>query len=132
MTAPPGLVERVMQRIEEPNRAAWYQQPWQDWPAGFRATALAMLVAVFCGICLLIWELPYVAQLSPAAKQFAAWLSPADALWLTSKIVATTLFSAVSSLGTGVLLCWAVAAGVGYALCIGLGTAVFKFAVARR
>jgi hypothetical protein len=132
LAAPPGLVSRVMLAIDRPKRAAWYLQPWPEWHPALRATALAVLVAVFGGASLLIWQLSHAAQWSPAEQHLVAWLSPMEGLWRAVRVLAVTLFSTAKNLPAGVLLVWAVAAGAAYAFCAGLSTAVFKFAFARR
>ncbi len=132
LVAPSELASRVMLAIGAPKPPPQRFQPWQSWPTPVRAAALVLLLAVFGGVCAIIWQLPELQQLKFAQQQFSHWFTPVDAIWQTLRVLGVTGLSTINQLGTTALLIWAFAAAAVYAFCLGLGTAVFKFATVRR
>ncbi len=133
LAAPADLTTRVMRQLGKPATAApWYKNAWPHWPLGFQATGLAVLVSIFCGICLVVWQLPLEGPWGGAQAQAVKWLAPWNALYELIRALAFALFTTVKTFGAGWLIAWALVAATAYAMCICLATAVFKFAADRR
>jgi hypothetical protein len=132
LTAPPGLALRVMRAIEARAARAPYRAPWQQWPAGLRVAAFAALALMFSALCFAVWQLPRTEQAGLARQQVSQWLAPAGSFWSALSAVAHALTLVVARLGTGVWVAWALLVGVAYLVCVGLGTAYFRLALARR
>jgi len=132
LQAPSTLVQRVSAAIEQRRSSPWYRQPWQTWPLPMRGAALVILAAFFASLCLGAWKLPDTEGYVAAARHAAGWFSGLATLWNALLALFTSLAQAVQLLGRGFLLgCFAVVA-LAWALCLGLGTACLRLALARR
>ena len=97
-----------------------------------RAAALVILAAFFASLCLGVWKLPETESYVAAARHAAGWFSGLATVWNALIALITSLAQAVQLLGRVFLLgCFAVVA-LAWALCLGLGTACLRFALARR
>jgi hypothetical protein len=132
LQAPAELTSRVMERVRLQASGEWYRQPLQNWPLAYRATGLAVLVSVFCLICLVLWAIPYSVQFDAAKQNVTQWLAPVTALFQTAKVLCATLLSTAKYVNTWFLVAWAAIALIAYAMCVGFGTALFRYATARR
>jgi len=132
LTAPPGLALRVMRVIAARKAGAAYRPPWQQWPAWLRAAAFTALALMFSALCLAVWQLPRTQEMDLARREVSQWLAPAGIVWSALSAVTHALILVAARLGTGIWLAWALLVGTVYLMCMGLGTAYFRLAAARR
>ena len=132
LQAPATLIQRVSAAIEQRRNSPWYRQPWQAWPAPLRAAALVMLAAFFATLCLGVWKLPETESYVAATRHLAGWLSVLTTLCNALNALIGTLAQALQRLGQGLLLGCLAAVALAWALCLGLGTACLRLALARR
>ncbi|MGA2863153.1 MAG: hypothetical protein ABSF95_01560 [Verrucomicrobiota bacterium] len=130
--APRTLLPRVMAAIASRAPLPWFRQGWQMWPAGLRVASLAILLALFGGLCLAGWELPKADAYASATREVGRWLSGVGALWNVVNVLSSTMLAVVKQLPTGFIAACLASLALGYALCMGLGAAWLRFAFARR
>ena len=132
LAAPTTLADRVMRVIEQRSRLPWYRRSWQMWPMALQAASLAALLALFGGLCLGGWELSQAKIITLALHRGGEWLSGLNLIGNTLNALANAALLVVKKLGSGVIIALLVMAGLGYALCVGLGTVYFRLAFAKR
>ena len=132
LTAPGTLVRRVMLATQHRRALRWYNQPWQNWPYPLRVTALALLSVMFGGLCVASWQLTRAAGVSAAMQEVGGMFSGLAAVWNVINVLFGAVVLVVKHLGTGFMIGCALIAALGYALCVGLGTAYLRLAFARR
>jgi hypothetical protein len=128
LAAPDTLAPRVMAALAARAALPWYRRAWQTWPRAGQILSLAALAAVFAGLAVA------GGHLFPAGTA-----RPTGGLFATVSLVASLL----ATVGEALLLAakqlhpaW-VATGLlvlsaGWLSCLGLGTAIFRLALARR
>jgi hypothetical protein len=132
LTAPDALVNRVLRTLEQRARLPWYRRSWQTWPVAWQAASFAMLLALFGGLCLGGWELSQTGTATFALHRAGEWFSGLNVITNTLNALAGAAVLIVKKLGTGFIAAALVFAGLGYALCVGLGTVYFRLAFAKR
>jgi hypothetical protein len=132
LQAPRGLAARTIRIIEQRAAVPWYRRDWQTWPVAWQAASLAVLLAMFGGLCFGALELSQAASFSTTGQQVSGWFAGFGVLWKTAGVLVDALTTAVRHLGMGVIVGFALVLAVGYAACFGLGTAYVRFAMARR
>ena len=132
LPAPGPLAQRVVEAIEERNRAPWYRQAWQNWPLLLRAAALLALVSLFGALCFAGWKVPRTEGFSLAMQQVGNWFSSVTAVWNALNALGATVLLLFNHLGTGVLLGCLAAMALAWAMCLGLGTFCVRLALMRR
>jgi len=128
LAAPETLAARVMARIEKPIALPWYRQPWQQWPTPARAFSFGVMLALFGGLCFAIWFLFQAPGTALAVQKAEGSLSSLSVIWNTLGALANAVMLAIKKLGTGFLIACISMAVFSYLACIGLGTAVTRFA----
>ncbi len=132
LPAPTTLVPRVMAALESRARLPWYRQAWTTWPQPARVAALAVLAVMFGGLCFAGWELSHAQTFAAATQTVGGWFSGLGSLWKALNVLVGAVGLVVKQLGTTFILACLVAVGLGYALCVGLGTVYLRLALARR
>jgi predicted lysophospholipase L1 biosynthesis ABC-type transport system permease subunit len=132
LVAPQKLAHRVMAAIAQRRALPWYRQPWQVWPAPLRIGALVFLLGSFGGLCFASWELTRAAGFTAAMQEVGQLFSWVTAIWSALNALALAAVLIVKHLGTGFMAAIAAAMAFGYAICLGLGTAVVRLALAQR
>jgi predicted lysophospholipase L1 biosynthesis ABC-type transport system permease subunit len=132
LAAPAALVGRVLRVIEQRSRLPWYRRSWQTWPMALQAASLAVLLVLFGGLCLGGWELSHAEAITLAVHRAGEWLSGLNLIGNTLEVLANAALLVAKKLGTGVVIALLVMAGLGYALCVGLGTVYYRLAFAKR
>ena len=132
LEAPRTLSARVAAAIAQRAAVPWYRQSWQVWPAGWRVAALVLLLGSFGGLCVASWQLTRAAGFSNAVQEVTQLFSGVSAIWNALNALAGALLLVLKHLGTGFLIAICLAAGLGYAMCLGLGTAFVRLAFAQR
>ena len=132
LDAPSELVRRVMSALQQRRTLRWYNQPWQNWPFGLRIGALALLSIMFGGLCVASWQLTRAAGMSAAMQEVAGLFSGLTTIWNIINVLLGSVVLVVKHLGTWFMVGAVAFAGISYALCVGLGTAWLRLAMARR
>ncbi|MGA3141939.1 MAG: hypothetical protein ABSF10_02715 [Verrucomicrobiota bacterium] len=132
LTAPAVLANRVMATLEQRARVPWYRRSWQTWPVAMQAASLVVLLALFGGLCLGGWQLSQTGTATLALHRVGEWFSGLSMIGNTFNVLVSAAVLVVKKLGTGVIATCLVAAGIGYAMCVGLGTVYFRLAFAKR
>ena len=132
LAAPVALASRVMAAIEQRARVPWYRRSWQTWPAALQAASLVVLLVLFGGLCYGGWELAQTGTATLALHRAGEWFSGLSVIGNTFNVLVNAAVLAVKKLGTGVIVACLVAVGIGYAMCIGVGTVYFRLAFAKR
>jgi hypothetical protein len=132
LAAPPVLAGRVLRVIEQRARLPWYRRSWATWPAALQAASFAVLVILFGGLCLAGWHLSQTSSITLALHRMETCLSGLDVMVNTFSALANAAVLMVKKLGAGFLVSALVLIGLGYALCIGLGTVYFRLGFAKR
>jgi hypothetical protein len=131
LAAPTALVNRVMAAIEQRVTVPWYRRSWQTWPATLQTASLVVLLALFGGVCLAGWELSQAEATTLALHRVGEWFSGLSVIGNTLNVLVNAAALVVKKLGTGFIVACLVLAGLGYALCVGLGTIYFQLAFAK-
>ena len=132
LAAPGALANRVMAAIGQRARAPWYRRSWQTWPVALQAAALVVLLALFGGLCLGSWQLSQTTTATLALHRAGEWFSGLGLIGNIFNALANAAVLVLKKLGTGVIVACLIAAGTGYAMCIGVGTVYFRLAFAKR
>jgi len=132
LIAPHSLFFRVMAAIESRLNLPWYRQSWQGWPLALRAVSLVILLGLFGGLCFATWRFSHTEAFAAAIQRPMSWLSGLGAILHAVTVVLSGLMLAVKQLGTAVIIGCLVALGLGYAMCVGLGTVYLRLALSRR
>jgi hypothetical protein len=132
LSAPHTLVSRVRLAIEARPDVAWYRQPWQMWPVALRIATLVTLLVLFGGLCFAGQRLVHAEAFIGVAHRLGHWLSDVSALGNAVSVLLGAAVLAVKQVGTGFIVAALAALAVGYAMCLGLGTACVRLAFARR
>jgi hypothetical protein len=131
LAAPAALMNRVMAVIEQRATVPWYRRSWQTWPAALQTASLVGLLALFGGLCLGGWELSQTEAATLALHRVSEWFSGLSVIGNTFNVLVNAAVLAVKKLGTGFIIACLVLVGLGYALCVGLGTVYFRLAFAK-
>lgn len=132
LPAPATLSLRVMQAIAARAAAPWYRQSWGTWPAPWRTLSFVVLAALFGGLCYAAWAVPHSAAFAHATQKVASWFSGFSVLRDTLNALATTTALVFKRMGTGFLVGGLAAIALAWVMCLSLGTAFVRLALARR
>jgi hypothetical protein len=132
LAAPRRLLPRVLQTIARRHALPWYRQPWQMWPAALRVCTLVLLLASCGALCMACWQLTRAAGFSVASQELAQTFSGVTALWNAVNALLGAVVLVAKHLGTTFIVGCGVALGLGYAICLALGTACVRLAYVRR
>ena len=132
LIAPHSLFLRVMAAIESRLNLPRYRQSWQGWPLALRAVSLLILLGLFGGLCFATCEFLHTEAFAAVMQGPMTWLSGLGAILHAVSVVLGGLVLAVKQLGTAVIIGCLVALGLGYAMCVGLGTVYLRLALSRR
>lgn len=132
LRAPRGLSPRVMAAIAVRQPLPWYRQPLPAWPLALRFAALVILFASFGALCLATFQLTRAAGFTNAMQELGETFSFLGSVWSVINILLGAVVLVIKHLGTGFMVGFCLAAALGYAVCIGLGTACIRLAYAKR
>jgi hypothetical protein len=121
-----------MATIEQPAALPWYCRAWQTWPLSLQAVSMLALLAMFAGLCFASWQLVHTPAVASAGHAVGGWVNSLGTIWNAAGVVVSAAGHALRSLGPAVLVGGALAVGIGYAACVGLGTVYVRLAYARR
>lgn len=132
LKAPPTLTRRILARIEAGVELPWYRRSWQSWPAGLQAASFIALLLLFVGLTFGAWQLAQAPSATAALQRTTEWFSSLSVVWNTLHVLASAALIAIQKLGPVVIAVGIALVLFAYLACIGLGTAAFRFAFARR
>jgi len=132
LTAPSAVASRVMAAIERQQQLAWYRRSWTTWPTGVQLASLTAMLMMFGGLCFAGWELSHGQTIAQAGHRLGQWFSGLNAITGMLGVLAESIVLVVKKLGTTFIIACLVAAGMGYALFLGLGTVYFRLAFGKR
>jgi len=90
------------------------------------------MAALFGGICFGVWEASHTATFGLAVHKIGGWFSGLSAIYTTLNVLAGAIVAMIKQVNSAVLMAFLCAAGLGYALFLGLGTMYFRVAFAKR
>jgi ABC-type amino acid transport system permease subunit len=132
LATPASLANRMLAAIELRRNVPWYRRSWATWPVALQVASLAAMLVLFGGLCFAGWELSHAQAVSQAAHHVGQWFSGLNTIGNLLNILAGSLALVVKKLGTAFIVACLVAAGLGYAIFLGLGTVYFRLAFAKR
>jgi hypothetical protein len=132
MAAPTALASRVMAAIGQRAQVPWYRRSWQTWPVALQVASLVVLLVLFGGLCLGGWQLSQTGTAVLVLHRAGEWFAGLGVMENVFNALANAVVVVVKKLGTGVIVACLVAAGTGYAMCIGAGTVYYRLAFAKR
>jgi hypothetical protein len=132
LVAPSRLLPHVLETIAWRHALPWYRQPWQMWPAALRVCTLVLLLGSCGALCVACWQLTRAAGFTAASQEVAQTFSGLSAIWNVLNVLLGAVVLVVKHLGTAFMVGCGVALVLGYAVCVGLGTACVRLAYARR
>jgi hypothetical protein len=132
LTAPASVANRVLAAIELRLNVPWYRRAWVVWPVAWRMASLAAMLMLFSGLCFAGWEVSRTEPIMSAMHRAEQWFSGLNMIGSVMNILAGSAALVAKKLGTIFIVACLVAAGVGYAIFLGLGTVYFRLAFAKR
>jgi hypothetical protein len=132
LPAPNTLCARVMAAVAARQALPWYRQPWQNWSLTWRAVSMTFLLLSFGGFCVAAWQLTQAAGYTAAMAEVKQVFSGIGLIWHTVEVLLGALVLVCKQLGTAFMIGCLVAVGIGYAICVGLGTVCVRLALAHR
>jgi len=132
IAAPATLVSRVMAAIEIRKALPWFRRAWDTWPGSLQGLFVVVMVALFGGICFGVWEASHTATFGLAVHKVGGWFSSLGAIYTALNALAGVIVALIKQVNSTVLIGFLCAAGLGYALFLGLGTMYFRLAFAKR
>jgi len=132
LKASAALTRRVMGEIARRATRPWYRQSWQHWPWPAQLAALVGSLALVAALCYGTWYLPHTAVFAALAQRVTGVTAEFGVLWNFLNVLLNAAVAVVKHLGLGFVIACAVAAAVGYAVCVSVGTVYVRLAVARR
>ena len=132
LSAPSTLMPRVLGMIARRRALPWYRQPWPAWPIALRIATMVFLLASFGGLCFVSFELTRAAGFTNAMQEIGHSFSGLTVVWNVLTVLTSAVVLVLKHLGTGFIIGCCLAAALGYAVCVGLGTACVRLAYARK
>lgn len=132
IAAPATLVARVMAAIEKRAALPWFRRAWDTWPGPLQGVFLVALLALFGGMCYGGWEASHTATFGLAVHKISGWFSGLAAIYTAFNALAGAIVALIKQVNSTILLAIFCAAGLGYAIFLGLGTMYFRLAFAKR
>src|SRR5262245_60995665 len=132
LNAPRNLTSRVLAAIATRTALPWYRQPLLAWPVPLRIATMIFLLAAFGGLCVASFELTRAAGFTNAMQEIGRSFSGLSSIWNVISVLLNAVVLIIKHLGTGFIVGCCLAAALGYAVCVGLGTACVRLAYARK
>jgi hypothetical protein len=132
LQAPEALVGRVLRTLEERSRIPWYRRSWQVWPLALQAASFLALAALFAGLCFVAGKVAHADTTVLALRRAGDWYSTLAMVGNTLSALAASAVLVAQKLGTGFIVASLFAAGLAYALYLGLGTLYLRLALTTR
>ena len=131
LSAPASLASRVMALVAA-RAVPWYRRAWQTWPVALQAGSMAVLLALFGGLCFAGWKVSLAPSVTAATQKVSGAFSLVNLVWKTLAVLVESAAQVLQQLSTGYLVVLFAAALLGYAACLAFGSFYLRFAMARR
>lgn len=128
LAAPPGLIARTMNAIEQPARTPWHLRPWMTWPAAARIASFTVSLCALAAL-VLAWNALLPAFVRAVHPFLARGRAEAAFLRDAAGALATAILLAVEHLGNGFVLGLGLFALLSYCVCVGMGALIIRFAL---
>ena len=132
LAAPRTLAPRVMAALASRAVEPWYRRAWQTWPMPLRAASLAVLLAMFGGLCFGGLQVSQSPGVTVATEKASGALAIVNLICNTASVLGDAAMQAIQHLNPLVVFWLIVAAVSGYALLLGISAAGYRLAFARR
>lgn len=132
LSAPPKLAPRILAALAARAEAPWYRRAWQTWPLPLQGASLAILLALFGTICFGGWRLFQSEAVVETSAKVGGVLSVFELMFRTLGVLRDAGVQVIQHIGSGYVMGFAVVALLAYAVCLALGSACARFALARR
>jgi hypothetical protein len=128
LEAPRTLAPRVLAALAARSAAPWHRRPWTTWPRHWQCLSFAALAAVLVGLYAVGGQFAHSGATQPVTGSLGL-------LGVAASLVATVgqaLLLTVKHLNPTWLAAALLVLATGWFSCVGLGTALFRLAAARR
>lgn len=132
LTAPDAVANRVMAALAQRRHVAWYRRSWATWPVALQTASLVVMLALFGGLCFAGEKILPTETITQAMQHAAHWFSGFSAVGNFFSALANSVLLVATKLGTVFIVACVVAAALGYAMFLGLGTVYFRLAFAKQ
>jgi len=132
LKAPAALAPRVLSALARRKALPWYRQPWPTWPVSLRVAALLFMLGSCGALCFACYQLTRAAGFSIASQELAQTFSWLGSVWNVLSALGNAAVLTIKHFGTWFIAGCCFAGVLGYAICVGLGTACVRLAYARR
>lgn len=132
LSAPPTLAPRILAALAARAEAPWYRRAWQTWPLPLQGASLAVLLALFGTICFGGWRLFQSEAVVETSAKVGGVLSVFELVIRTLGVLRDAGLQVIQHVGSGYVMGFAVVVLMAYAVCLALGSACARFALARR
>jgi len=130
--APHNLTPRILAAIAARAEAPWYRRAWQTWPPALQGASLTVLLVLFGTLCFGGWRFSQTEAVVETSAKVGGVLSVFDLVFRTLGVLRDAGVQVIQHIGSGYLIGFAVMALMAYAVCVALGSACVRFALARR
>jgi hypothetical protein len=128
LSAPDELAERVMSTLSMRAALPWYRKSWHAWPPVWKAVSLLLMLASFGALCFAGGKVSDASHLAKIIPQNGDGISTLNLIWNTLSVLASASLLALKQLVSPIfLIAFAAIAALSYAICIGLGTLIFRY-----
>jgi hypothetical protein len=132
LTAPSSLAQRVMSSIQQKAEVPWYARSLMEWPVPLRVAAMLFLVALFGGLCVVVWQVRQAGAFGDAFQPVLSFVAQARTFLVAVGVLLQAVVLAAKHLGTAFLVACLAAVLMGYVFCLGLGSLWLRVAFAKR
>jgi len=126
LAAPEALADRVLASIGRRLEIPWYRRPWENWPLVVRLASLALMLALFAGLCVAGWFLPQTEVIRLTGHWAGEWLSGFNTIGNTVNILVESAGLVMKKLGAPFIVAVLTAAALSCAMFLGLGAVCFR------
>lgn len=126
LSAPDRLAAKVMSTLAARAALPWYRRPWQNWSPALQTASFLLLLMLFGGLCFAGWKVSEANNLAKAIPEMGEWFSTLGVIRNTLGVLAEAALLALKQLGPIFLLVCAASAACSYAICVGLGTVIYR------
>jgi hypothetical protein len=121
-----------MATIEMRAALPWFRRAWHTWPRPLQGLFLITMLGLFGAICFAALGVTHTAVFTQGVQKVTGWFSSLGAIFTALNALAGAIVAVLKQLNTAVVMAILIAAGLGYAIFLALGTMYFRLAFAKR